>query len=467
MVIMAILQSINGHEPCSLRIQGYLEVGRDGAPRALAHDFINVHQSDWQRSWGRRMDRTRELAGWGSSWGSRKRVTYRHFIISPDPRDDVDLEVLRDLSTEWASCLFGGVDGPGELGSCEVAIVYHDDNESGIPHAHVIVNCLDFETGRALRIDRTQNEKLLPNLLQKLAAERGLSHFDNDARDADKPATRGAFLTKAERALAREGRYSWKADLRARVQTAMRVSETPEAFKAELDALGVDVRPADAAKTALGELSDAVYSLRANPRWESSGYRLGQTYVLGSVERAIEARASAGTAPAPALKGNVNAHVAAEAARTAAELEAVPEAERGVEWRVVATVPESVPIREVARALRANDAHGVRSMEGYERAFEGLATQIANARRKGDDAWERKARAQLNELRAAKALAERGDLFKGVAPQRPPKDRSHPTRPTSFDRRAEERERAGAWGSGNRDRSQERSQARGRDGRAR
>lgn len=464
---MAILQSINGHEPCSLRIQDYLEVGRGGAPRALAHDFINIHQPDWQRSWGRRMDRTRELAGWGASWGSRKRVTYRHFIISPDPRDDVDLEVLRDLSTEWASRLFGGVDGPGELGSCEVAIVYHDDNDGGIPHAHVIVNCLDFETGHALRIDRAQNEGLLPDLLQELAAERGLSHFDNDAPDAGKAATRGAFLTKTERALARARRYSWKADLRARVQTAMSVSETPEAFKAELDALGVDVRPAEAAKTASDEVPDAVYSLRANPRWESSGYRLGQTYVLGSVERAIRARASAGTAPDPALKGNVNAYVAAEAARAAAELDAVPEAERGVEWRVVATVPESVPIREVARALRANDAHGVRSMGGYVRAFEAVNAQIGIARRKGDEARERKARAQLAELRSAKALAERGDLFKGVAPQGPPRDRSWATPPTSLDRRAEERERARAWGSGGRSRSQAQERSRGRDGRAR
>jgi len=57
--------------------------------------------------------------------------TYKHYAISPDPRDGIPPDSLRRLATRWAR------EGFPDL---QVAIVYHDDNEGHVPHAHVIVN---------------------------------------------------------------------------------------------------------------------------------------------------------------------------------------------------------------------------------------------------------------------------------------------------------------------------------------
>lgn len=36
------------------------------------------------------------------------------------------------------------------FGNYEVAVVYHDDNERRIPHAHVVVNNTNLNTGHRL-----------------------------------------------------------------------------------------------------------------------------------------------------------------------------------------------------------------------------------------------------------------------------------------------------------------------------
>lgn len=47
---MTVLLSKACHEPCSARIQGYLE--RDGdRKRALARDFLNIAGQDAKRAW--------------------------------------------------------------------------------------------------------------------------------------------------------------------------------------------------------------------------------------------------------------------------------------------------------------------------------------------------------------------------------------------------------------------------------
>ena len=51
-----------------------------------------------------------------------------------------------------------------------MSIVYHDDNENGIPHAHVVVNNTNVVTGRRLQ-DPDPKELKLP--LQRMAYERG------------------------------------------------------------------------------------------------------------------------------------------------------------------------------------------------------------------------------------------------------------------------------------------------------
>ena len=57
-----------------------------------------------------------------------------------------------------------------------MAIVYHDNHEIRIPHAHLIVNCTNFVTGSRLHTD---NPFELNRALQDMARERGLSRLSN------------------------------------------------------------------------------------------------------------------------------------------------------------------------------------------------------------------------------------------------------------------------------------------------
>lgn len=74
-----------------------------------------------------------------------KAVTYRHYVLAPDPEDGIDLDTLRAYAKEWVVKAFG----PGAT----AAIVYHDDNHErlkkglqGIPHAHICINALYTQT---------------------------------------------------------------------------------------------------------------------------------------------------------------------------------------------------------------------------------------------------------------------------------------------------------------------------------
>jgi hypothetical protein len=62
----------------------------------------------------------------------------------------------------------------------EVAIVYHDDNASRIPHAHVVVNNTNLATRRRLQ---DPDPRALKHNLQTLAKGRGLSDLDIRERE--------------------------------------------------------------------------------------------------------------------------------------------------------------------------------------------------------------------------------------------------------------------------------------------
>ena len=50
--------------------------------------------------------------------------TYKHYVVSPDPKDGISLESLRDLASSWAEEHFPDY---------EVAIVYHDATRAAYP----------------------------------------------------------------------------------------------------------------------------------------------------------------------------------------------------------------------------------------------------------------------------------------------------------------------------------------------
>ena len=71
--------------------------------RALASDYINIDVPDPMHpdaafDWARVMDSTRRAFGNDLPWRGKRVRTYKHYVVSPDPKDGIGLEALRELS---------------------------------------------------------------------------------------------------------------------------------------------------------------------------------------------------------------------------------------------------------------------------------------------------------------------------------------------------------------------------------
>lgn len=279
---MPMLKAISGHTSVK-GIRRYLTKKN----RALAEDHINLDPPapGAALDWAAAMDATRRLYGNDSAWRGRRARTYKHYVVSPDPKDRVSLEGLRALAAEWAHESF-----PNH----EVAIVYHDDNANGIPHAHVVVNNTDLETGRRLQ---DPDPKALARSLQRIAGDLGMSALEPRApsgvaaraqRRHGRPAPktlRDEHVRRVEKELAGRGEYSWVADIRARVRVARSVSRSVGEFKSLLSSMGVEVSD----NSPKAERRDWVYSLAETPSRKVGGERLGLSYSRGRLEPMLRA----------------------------------------------------------------------------------------------------------------------------------------------------------------------------------
>ena len=226
-VAIPILKPISGHGATSGGIRRYLEKGG----RALPRDLFNLSYDERDAgalgdeakeacAWDAEMDATRAAFGTDAPWRGKPARTFKHFVLSPDPGDDIDLAALRELACSWALKHFG---------DHEIAIVYHDDNARGIPHAHIVVNNANLRTGSRMR---TQHPEDLNRDLQDMVRERGLSGLSNDRAPESPSKARGragaggprsrrsVYLGRAEKEIMRSGGYSWVGDIRARVALA-------------------------------------------------------------------------------------------------------------------------------------------------------------------------------------------------------------------------------------------------------
>lgn len=247
--------------------------------RALASDYINIDSPDLEHpdatfDWAVVMDATRRAYGNDLPWRGKRVRTYKHYVVSPDPKDAIELDALRSLATAWAAEHFS---------EYEVAIVYHDDNQNGIPHAHVVVNNTNLETGKRLQ---DPDPKALASSLQEIAEGQGLSALRPPeskgvaARAAKRhprahPQTyRSEYLRRAEKELTDRGEYSWTADIRARVRIARSASRSVKDFKGLLSSMGIEV--SDNSQKA--QRRDWIYVLADHPTRRISGERLGLSY---------------------------------------------------------------------------------------------------------------------------------------------------------------------------------------------
>ena len=347
---MPYVKCISGHTSARA-VQRYLERGG----RALATDFLNIDapvsgvrdglEDHGRIDWWREMDRTRAAFGNDAAWNGQRARTWKHYILSPNPTDGIELPRLRRLATAWAKENFGDY---------EVAIVYHDDNEGRIPHAHVVVNNTNLATGRRIQ---EPDPRAVKRSVQRLARDMGLSCFE----DAPHPATHGRTRTarprqrvhmgRAERELASKGAYSWVADIRSRVAIARMVARSEDEFESVLSAMGVTVSE-NSAKAAR---RDWVYALAEFSTRRVGGERLGLSFGRESLGRRFAAGAAGRLADASERR-------LYEVAREACDLGDVKE------------------LRHLADAVSVCEAMGARSVDDLSRAMAHLPEGVDAAK---------------------------------------------------------------------------------------
>ena len=271
---MPLVKCINGHTGCAAA-ERYLERGG----RAIGHDFINLgcmeREDGGAVGWAAEMDELRALYGNGEPYRGKPAITYRHYIVSPDPADKIDLERLRELALAWAKRHFGDY---------QVVIVYHNDNEHAIPHAHIVVNNTNVETGKRLHVP---DPKGLNRDLQQMARERGLGYltdkpsvFGRHAKGGEARTAQREFKGRAERRIERESGYSWVADIRERARTARALSYDEASYRELLGAFGVDL----SLNSPNARRRDFLYSLADQPSRKVGGEKLGRPYGKRALE---------------------------------------------------------------------------------------------------------------------------------------------------------------------------------------
>ena len=370
---MPYIKPISGHTT-TVDIRYYLT--KEG--RALAADYLNLtYDSRLSRSegppvgynWSKDMDEYRHACGGDEPWEGKRARTFKHYIVSPDPKDRITLEQLRELAVDWAAENFGDY---------QVAIVYHDDTEAGIPHAHVVVNNINIATGYRLQ---DPNPSALNRRLQAMAVERGLTGLGiTDERSAfqrradaskaprDRPATKQqVYVRKAEKEIAGKGEYSWVSDIRNRVSTARSLASDEREFMSILAELGIEVSD----NSERCSRRDWIFSIADHPTWRITGERMGLAFGKSS----IQARFLMTDRVSPEGKARIE-----EIARNAIELEDIAELE------------------ELALALETNERYQIDSMEDYDHV-------IGELERTGSD--------DAEQVHAARSFCSR----KGILPQ--------------------------------------------------
>ncbi|RDB55486.1 relaxase [Paraeggerthella hongkongensis] len=270
---MPYVKCISGHTS-TRSIQRYLEKG----DRALATDFVNLDapvkgvrdgmEDHGAFDWWREMDRTRVDFGNDTPWNGQRVRTWKHYTLSPNPDDGIDLGGLRRLAVAWAKENFSDY---------EVAIVYHDDNANRVPHAHVVVNNTNLATGRRLQ---EPDPRAVKRSIQGLAKDMGLSWFEDAPRPDGTSRTRSAsskqqvHVGRAEKELEDKGEYSWVGDIRARVSIARMVARNEDEFRSVLKAMGLDVK----GNSSKASRRDWIYSFDDRPALRVSGEKMGLSF---------------------------------------------------------------------------------------------------------------------------------------------------------------------------------------------
>lgn len=395
---MPYLKPINGHTSARF-VQRYLE--QHG--RGLAKDFVNLIDIDRHgKSWSEQMDMTRALVGNDQSYKGRKALTYKHYVLSPDPRDNVSLEDMRDFALEWANKCFSDF---------EVAVVYHNDSkerlargEEGIMHAHVVVNNTNLRTGGRIG-SYLDNKRVhaINNLAQDMAKVRGWHNFldvdidekidiQNIANVTKNVTKQPVYRSREERSILSQT-WSWKEEMRSRIDIARQVATNGNEFNYALELMSITLNA-----SAKGDLLYQ-YTDRKSETHRITGMRLGADYSFGRITKELSGNVGY-IANRPELQEDVLAAVHSLGFSDVTYL---------------GTLSGNITIKDVAWALTLDQKYDIRSRSNVKR----LATNPIDKKKLADVYKAHKILAKLSAAANTEAKSEvcrylnnlRGDVY--------------------------------------------------------
>lgn len=236
--------------------------------------LVSVYQLDPSQDLAKQMMGTAKLWGKAQDEDARK---YYHLKISFDPKDwtrnggplterealQIGMQIMREFC-------------PGS----ESAGSVHTDKDH--LHFHGVINAVDLQTGKMLDM-RNADYRRLKDRVQEICAERGLTAIDWRKATKEKRAKEGQSWeavdeTFAEKGLKARGQATWKGELRAKIDAAVKSSCSMDEFRAKLQASGVT----------LTRCTEQTISYKLGDHKACRGDALGGDYTVAAIRDALD-----------------------------------------------------------------------------------------------------------------------------------------------------------------------------------
>lgn len=183
-----------------------------------------------------------------------------HVIIQSFKPDEVTPEQCNQLGLELAEKL-----APNH----QVAVYTHNDTDH--VHNHIVINSIDLETGKKFNNNK-QALRNVRNFNDEICREHGLSVPERD--------TAKLRYTQAEKALIEKDQYSWKDNLREKIENAKDHTSDFKSFSEHLEKSGIEFKVRG---------KNVSYKPENVNKWVR-GKTLGEDYDKGALEYEFERR---------------------------------------------------------------------------------------------------------------------------------------------------------------------------------
>ena len=183
-----------------------------------------------------------------------------HTVIQSFKPGEVTAEQCNQLGLELAEKI-----APNH----QVAIYTHTDKEH--VHNHIVINSIDLETGRKYQSNKKQRD-FVKRSNDEICREHGLSVPERN--------TAKLRYTQAEKSLIEKDQYSWKDDLREKIENAKDHTSDFKSFSEHLEQSGIEFKVRG---------KNVSYKPENVNKWVR-GKTLGEDYDKGALEYEFERR---------------------------------------------------------------------------------------------------------------------------------------------------------------------------------